>query len=91
MSITTTTPVKPLGGGEFLIKDESEAVVFVPEEMNEEQLMIRKMTKDFVEKEVWPHTPRIEKQEPGLVTALLEKVGELGLLGADMPEIYGGM
>lgn len=91
MSTTTTTPVKPLGGGEFLIKDESAAVVFIPEEKNEEQLMIQKMTKDFVEKEVWPHTHRIEKQEQGLVPSLLEKVGELGLLGADMPEIYGGM
>lgn len=91
MSSTTHPTIKPLKGGEFLIKDESHEIVFIPEEMNEEQAMIQKMTKDFVEKEVWPHTAEIEKQKEGLAASLLEKVGELGLLGADMPEVYGGM
>ncbi len=91
MSTTTPSTVKPLAGGEFLIKDERPEVLFIPEEMNEEQAMIQKMTRDFVEKEVIPHTARVEKQEEGFVASLLEKVGELGLLGADMPEVYGGM
>ena len=36
-------------GGEFLIKEQLANDVFVPEELNEEQLMFRSMAIDFIE------------------------------------------
>jgi hypothetical protein len=80
-----------LGGGEFLIKDTRPEDVFIPEECNEEQLMIQNMIKDFIESEIKPNLDKIEKQEDNIAATLLEKIGELGLLGAHMPEQYGGM
>lgn len=78
-------------GGEFLVRDTRPEEVFIPEELNEEQRMARKMVEDFLEQEVYPNTPKIEKQEDGIVVRLLKKTGELGLLGAHMPPEYGGM
>lgn len=80
-----------LKGGEFLIRDSQPDDIFIPEEFNEEQLMIQKMAEDFVAQEIDPVRMKIEKQEPGLTPSLLKKMGELGLLGAHMPTIYGGM
>ncbi len=80
-----------LKGGEFLIKETASNSVFIPEDFNEEQLMVKDMVLDFLNTEVIPMTDRIEKMEEGLAPALLEKMGELGLLGSHMPESYGGM
>ncbi|MBK7937450.1 MAG: acyl-CoA dehydrogenase family protein [Lewinellaceae bacterium] len=79
-----------LRGGEFLIRESAPGDTFIPEELNEEQRMVKQMAEDFLKNEIVPNRPRIEKQEPGLSVALLEKAGELGLLGAHMPAQYGG-
>jgi alkylation response protein AidB-like acyl-CoA dehydrogenase len=78
-------------GGEFIVKDTDASSVFIPEEKNEEQKMIEEMVDSFVVNEVWPVIDRLEKLEEGLAPSLMEKMGELGLLGTHMPEIYGGM
>lgn len=80
-----------LGGGEFLIRETRPADVFIPEECNEEQLMIQHMIQDFINSEIAPNIDKIEKQEDNIAADLIEKLGELGLLGAHMPEEYGGM
>lgn len=80
-----------LKGGEFLIKDSTVESTFIPEDANEEQLMIRQMTKDFMENEILPVNEKIEKQEEGVTVGVMEKMGALGLLGAHMPEEFGGM
>ncbi len=80
-----------LKGGEFLIRDSRPEDVFIPEELNEEQLMIKQMAVDFLNNEIAPNRAKIEKQEPGLSPSLLKKMGDLGLLGAHMPTAYGGM
>jgi alkylation response protein AidB-like acyl-CoA dehydrogenase len=79
-----------LKGGEFLIKETSSSSVFIPEAFNEEQLMMAGMARDFINSEVVPHLDRIDAQEPGLMQSLLDKAGELGLLGTGIPEEYGG-
>lgn len=79
-----------LKGGEFLIRDSRPEDVFIPEELNEEQLMVKQMAIDFLQNEIVPNRLRIEKQEPGLAAIILKKMGEQGLLGAHMPAIYGG-
>lgn len=52
--------------------------------------MIVQMARDFVVNEIYPNDARIEKQEAGLAVALIKKAGDLGLLGASIPEEYGG-
>ncbi len=80
-----------LKGGEFLIKDTDPQTVFIPEELNEEQKMMTEAAGEFVEKEIWPKLDAIDKQEEGLTVSLLQKAGELGLLGVSIPEKYGGL
>lgn len=81
-----------LKGGEFLIKDEPANSVFIPEEFSEEQIMFSDMAADFLKSRVWPNVVKLDKhEEPGLMVKLLEEAGELGLLGAGLPEEYGGM
>jgi alkylation response protein AidB-like acyl-CoA dehydrogenase len=77
-------------GGEFLIKETKAENVFIPEEFSEEQHMIGDMCNDFVEKEIIPNIERIETLEDGYTASLMEKAGELGLLGITIPENLGG-
>ncbi len=80
-----------LQGGGFIIKDSDTTETFIPEELNEEQLMVRDMCIDFITSELDPLRQKIEKQEEGVAQGLLKKMGELGLLGSHMPADYGGM
>lgn len=77
---------RTLRGAEFIIKDQEVETVFIPEELNDEQQMIRTTVKDFVEKEVGEKANKLEYQ-----VELLDKAAEIGLLGAHIPEAYGGM
>ncbi len=87
----TKEPITALKGGEFVIKNSSVDEIFIPEQFNEEQLMIRGMVNDFVNTEIMPNIPAIEKQKDNIVVKILDKAAELGLLGTHMPEQYGGM
>ncbi len=78
-------------GGEFLITDLSAADVFTPEDFTDEHKMIYETAKDFVAKEIDPNRDKLEEKNPELVLSLLAKAGELGLLGTDVPEEYGGL
>ncbi len=80
-----------LKGGEFLIKETSSDDIFIPEEFNEEQNMVAQMCKDFIEQEIAPNLDRIDSMEDGLMSMLLDKAGELGLLSMSIPEELGGM
>ena len=77
-------------GGEFLIKETEAKDIFIPEEWNEEQQMIAQSCHDFLAANVWDKLDRIDTQEEGLMPELLNKAGELGLLGISVPEEYGG-
>jgi alkylation response protein AidB-like acyl-CoA dehydrogenase len=88
--MSTDTKTKALQGGEFLIRESNAQDIFIPEEFNEEQRMIAQSSLEFLEQHVWPHLDRIDALEEGLMPSLLEKAGELGLLGISIPEEYGG-
>jgi alkylation response protein AidB-like acyl-CoA dehydrogenase len=77
-------------GGEYLVKNTLPEEVFIPEEFDEEQLMIAQTCEDFVETEVAPHFDALDEHEEGLMPSLLKKAGEMGLLGIAIPEEYGG-
>lgn len=85
-----TTDKKALMGGEFLVRETEASDIFVPEEYDEEQLMIIQSSKDFLNQEVYPNLDRIDALEEGLMPSLVEKAGELGLLGISVPEELGG-
>lgn len=80
-----------LKGGEFLIKESSAGDIFIPEEFSEEQKMMAAATQEFIDKEITPNRDRIDSLEEGLMPSLMEKAGELGLLGVSVPEEYGGL
>ncbi|MGP4078651.1 acyl-CoA dehydrogenase family protein [Pseudalkalibacillus sp. R45] len=82
---------KAAKGGSFLIEEVEAQSVFTPEDFNEEQVLMGKTTEDFVVKEVVPQLEKIENHQFDISRDLLTKAGELGLLGADVPEEYGGL
>ena len=86
-----STHHNPIKGGEFIIRQTKPNEIFIPEEWNEEQQMIAQMCDDFITQEVLPHIERIDKMEEGLMPSILDKAGELGLLGMSVPEDLGGM
>jgi alkylation response protein AidB-like acyl-CoA dehydrogenase len=78
-------------GGEFLIKETKAQDIFIPEEFNEEQKMIMQQCKDFLVKEVYPKLDEIDSmKDPKLMPHILDKAGELGLLGTSVPQELGG-
>ncbi len=90
MSASTETN-KALKGAEWLIKESSPFETFIPEDFSEEQRMVKDMCHAFLDAEVLPVIDRIDKLEPGLMPSLIAKAGEQGLLGAAVPEEYGGL
>lgn len=82
---------KPIKGGEFIIRETACESIFTPEDYNEEQKMIAQMCLDFIKAEVLPNLEKIDHQEEGLMQKLLDKAGELGMLGMSVPAEYGGM
>lgn len=86
---TTTGKSTALKGGEFLIKDSQWQDVYIPEQITEEQQMLRQATKDFILKEVDPRLEELDK-DPMKGPEVIDKAAELGLLGLHIPEEYGG-
>jgi alkylation response protein AidB-like acyl-CoA dehydrogenase len=80
-----------LRGGEFLLREVEPAQVFTPEDFGSEDLLLAQAAEEFIRGEVLPQNEAIEKQQEGLTVSLLKKAGELGLLGADLPEAFGGL
>jgi alkylation response protein AidB-like acyl-CoA dehydrogenase len=78
-----------LKGGEFLIKEQTWQDCYIPEEITEEQQMMRDMVKDFVKTEITSQIDELD-HDPMLGAGKLNKAGELGLLGIMVPEEYGG-
>ena len=85
------TQEKLFKGGSFLVEDLKGEDILTPEDFTEEHLMIAKTTEDFVEGEVVPEIDKLEDHQFDISVKLLKQAGELGLLGADVPEEYGGL
>ena len=82
---------KKLIGGAFIVSPTHSSQVFIPEDFNEEQSMIASTCKEFLDKEVLNRLDEIDSQkDPKLMPGLMDKAGELGLLGTSVPAEYGG-
>lgn len=88
MSQTIDTALK---GGRFLVDEVDSGEIVTPEDLTDEHRLIAKTTEDFVTTEVMPKLEALERHDFHQATALFRKAGELGLLGADVPEKYGGI
>jgi alkylation response protein AidB-like acyl-CoA dehydrogenase len=77
-------------GGSFFIEEVPAEEVFTPEDFTEAHKMIIKTTDDFVKNEVHPHLDDLEHKDFELSRRLMAQAGELGLLGAEIEQEYGG-
>ena len=80
-----------LDGGEFILKDIPSNEVFTAEDFSEEQKMIRDTVIDFVDREIWPQKMRFEEKDYNLTVEMMKKIGDLGLLGVNVDQDYGGL
>src|SRR6476661_4019315 len=90
-SIANAAVGSTLRGGEWLLKSSDPSGVFTPERLTEEHRLIAQTVNDFVDKEVLPVLDRLEEKDWGLARNLVRRAGDLGLLGVDVPEAYGGV
>ncbi len=86
-----TAAVKLAKGGMFLLEDLTPADVFTPEDFTSEQKQIAQMTKQFAEEKILTQVTAIEAKDFTVSRRLMRELGELGLLGVDIPEEYGGL
>ena len=82
---------KLVQGGAFLIEDLTPAEIFTPEDFTEEHRMIAETTRQYMDNEVLPHIDDLEKHDWKLSRELIKKAADLGLIGANIPEEYGGL
>ena len=82
---------KIIKGGAFLIEDRTPEEIFTPEDFTEEHTMIADTTRQFIDNEVVPRIDELEKHDWKLSRELVGKAAELGLIGANIPEEYGGL
>src|SRR5215210_966293 len=78
-------------GGSFLIEERTPSEVFTPEDFNEEHRMIADTTRQFMDAEVLPRINELEAKDWKLARELVKQAAELGLVGANIPEEYGGL
>jgi alkylation response protein AidB-like acyl-CoA dehydrogenase len=89
--MATTTETTVARGGEWLIQPADAANVFTPERLTDEHKLIGRTAQEFVDNEVLTRLDRLEEKDWALARDLVKQGGELGLLGVDVPEAYGGL
>jgi len=78
-------------GGQFLVEPISMATVYSREDFTEEHIDIYNLVMEFDRDQVLAQKEEIDQYNPDLVKSLIKEMGELGLLGIDVPETYGGI
>jgi butyryl-CoA dehydrogenase len=90
-TVNAPATARRIKGGSFLIEQRQPQEVFTPEDFSAEHRQVAKTATDFVNNEVMPAAAEIEAKNFAVTRALLRKTGELGLMGVDIPEEYGGL
>ena len=88
---TASPPRSILRGGAWLLEPSDPDAVFTPERLTDEHRLIGQTTQEFVDKEVLSQLDRLEQKDWTLARQLVRRCGDLGLLGVDIPEAYGGV
>jgi alkylation response protein AidB-like acyl-CoA dehydrogenase/uncharacterized membrane protein len=84
-----TTPLPP--GGGFLLAPAGSERILTPEDFTEEQREFYRAASKFAAERVVKNAKRIEEKDFALDRQLVREAGELGFLGIDVPEAYGGL
>jgi alkylation response protein AidB-like acyl-CoA dehydrogenase len=87
MTMTTSTR----RGGSWLVDSSDSTDLFTPERLSDEHRLIARTADEFVTNEVLPNLDQLEQKDWKLARRLVQRAGELGLLGVDAPEAYGGV
>ncbi len=88
---TITSPGKGVKGGSWILEDTPAADVFTPERLSDEQRMMARTAVEFTVNDVLPQLDKLEAKDWVLARQLVRRCGELGLMGTDVPESYGGV
>lgn len=86
--MSTTTAKQGAG---FLLHDIDVDSLSTPERLTDEQRMMRDTVRKFVQTELQPNLPELEKLNPELLREMLQKAAELGFCMIDIPEEYDGL
>ena len=89
--MTTTTSTTAARGGSWLLEDTRASEAFTPEKLTDEHRLMAQMTDEFVTNEILAQLEELEKKNWQLARHLVKRCGELGLLGVNIPEQYGGV
>ncbi|MFN2545896.1 MAG: acyl-CoA dehydrogenase family protein [Myxococcales bacterium] len=81
----------PSRGGSFLFEPVGARSFVTPEKFSDEQRQFFRTGDEFLRKEILPRAGALEQKDNALLRELLAKAGELGLLGVDIAEEYGGL
>src|SRR5215217_7544935 len=82
---------KLIKGGAFLIEERTPEEIFTPEDFTEEHRMIADTTRQFIDNEVVTRIDELEKHDWKLAREFVVKAADLGLIGANIPEEFGGL
>jgi len=88
--MTTITPAAARGGS-WLLDETEPSAVFTPEKISDEHRLMAQTTDEFVDNEVLPQLEALEEKNWDLARSIVRRCGELGLLGINVPEQYGGI
>jgi alkylation response protein AidB-like acyl-CoA dehydrogenase len=88
---TEVRTAKRVSGGSFLIEDLTPDDIFTLEDISPEQKQIADVAAKFAEEKIAPQVHEIEAKHFDVSRKLMREMGDLGLLGIDVPEQYGGM
>jgi alkylation response protein AidB-like acyl-CoA dehydrogenase len=80
-----------LRGGEWLLQPSSSDSLFTPEKLTDEHRLIGRTAQEFVQNEILPVLDKLEQKDWELARRLVQRGGDLGLFGVDVPEAYGGV
>ena len=89
--MTVSAGTEPRSGGSFLIERHPARDIQIPECLDDELKMVGSTARQFVEREILPQFDELEGLDYDLSREKLVRAGELGLLGIDVPEEYGGL
>ncbi len=88
--MTTTAAPTPTRGADWLFGAPTEPL-FTPERLDDDHRLMAQTAQEFLEQEVLPALDKLEAKDWALARALVRRCGELGLLGTDVPEAFGGI
>ncbi len=78
-------------GADWLFDSTAAESLLTPEGLSDEHRLMAQTAQEFLTKEILPVLDQLETKDWALARALVKRCGDLGLLGTDVPESYGGI